>query len=58
MSDEAEEERRNIASKPVGDNKERNSYDQLQSVRTELDLVRFSEGIEDDLLEASLEEYQ
>lgn len=42
----------------VGICEDKNPYDQLQSVRTELNLVKFSEDIEDDLLESSLEEYQ
>jgi hypothetical protein len=35
----------------------KNSYERLR-VRTELDLAKCSEDIENDLLEASLEEYQ
>ena len=34
------------------------SYDYLETIRTELDLVKCSEDIENDLLEASLDEYQ
>jgi hypothetical protein len=36
----------------------KNSYEHLQTVHTELDLAKCSEDIENDLLEASLEEYQ
>ena len=36
----------------------KNPYERLQAVRTELDLSKCSEDIENDLLEASLEEYQ
>ena len=35
-----------------------NPYENLQTIRTELDLVKCSEDIENDLLEASLDEYQ
>ena len=35
-----------------------NSYEHLQEVQTELDLVKCSGDIENLLLEASLEEYQ
>lgn len=37
---------------------DKSAYDQLLAVEDELDLVKCAEGIEDDLLEASLEEYQ
>lgn len=47
-----------MAQDGVEDHEAHNCYDQLQNVRTELDLVKCSEDIEDDLLEASLEEYQ
>ncbi len=58
MSDGVVEGHEEAVPGTVGNHKERSSYDQLQDVRTELDLVRCSEDIEDDLLEAGLEEYQ
>lgn len=47
-----------LGMKESGDHGDRNSSEQLQTVHTELDLVKCSEEIENDLLEASLEEYQ
>ena len=44
--------------KEAGSHGAKNSYERLQAVRTELDLAKCSEDIENDLLEASLEEYQ
>jgi hypothetical protein len=44
--------------KEAGSYGAKNSYERLQAVRTELELVKCSEDIENDLLEASLEEYQ
>ena len=58
MSGKASQVGDQTASEAIGNYGDTNPYDQLQNVRTELDLVRCSEDIEDDLLEASLEEYQ
>ena len=58
MSEERVEESGQNALEPLQNHKEINPYGQLQNVETELDLVKCSEDIEDDLLEASLEEYQ
>lgn len=44
--------------KEAGSYGAKNSYERLQAVRTELELAKCSEDIENDLLEASLEEYQ
>jgi hypothetical protein len=44
--------------KEAGSYGAKNSYERLQAVQTELDLAKCSEDIENDLLEASLEEYQ
>jgi len=44
--------------KEAGSHGAKNSYERLQAVRTELELAKCSEDIENDLLEASLEEYQ
>jgi hypothetical protein len=44
--------------KEAGGYGDKSSYQHLQMVRSELDLVKCSEEIENDLLEASLEEYQ
>jgi hypothetical protein len=44
--------------KDAGSHGAQNSYERLQCVRTELDLAKCSEDVENDLLEASLEEYQ
>ena len=44
--------------KEAGNYGVKNSYERLQAVRTELELAKCSEDIENDLLEASLEEYQ
>lgn len=44
--------------KEAGSHGAKNSDERLQVVRTELDLAKCSEDIENDLLEASLEEYQ
>jgi hypothetical protein len=44
--------------KEAGSYGAKNSYERLQAVRTELELAECSEDIENDLLEASLEEYQ
>ena len=44
--------------KKTGSHGDKSQYQQLRTVRTELDLVKYSEDLENDLLEASLEEYQ
>jgi hypothetical protein len=57
MSGDAGKEQR-VEVKQAGRNGAKSSYERLQAVRTELDLAKCSEDIENDLLEASLEEYQ
>jgi hypothetical protein len=57
MSGDAGKEQR-VEVKEAGRHGAKSSYEQLQAVRTELDLAKCSEDIENDLLEASLEEYQ
>ena len=57
MTEGAVKEQR-VEVKEAGSHGAKNSYERLQAVRTELDLAKCSEDIENDLLEASLEEYQ
>ena len=57
MPGDAGKEQR-VEVKEAGSQGAKNSYERLQAVRTELDLAKCSEDIENDLLEASLEEYQ
>lgn len=47
-----------VGVKQAGNNGDKISYEHLQAMRSELELVKCSEDIENDLLEASLEEYQ
>jgi hypothetical protein len=57
MTGDAGKEQR-VEVKEAGSYGAKNSYERLRAVRTELDLAKCSEDIENDLLEASLEEYQ
>jgi hypothetical protein len=47
-----------VGLKEFGSHGVKSSYGHLQTAHTELDLVKCSEDIENDVLEASLEEYQ
>lgn len=47
-----------LDSSRMGGHEDTKAYDHPETMRTELDLVKCSEDIENDLLEASLDEYQ